>query len=377
MLVHIDGSAVADATSGSATAGRSHTCIENLLLAHAEGNHVVSLLPTDAATLRPMRWADRARRALEHIDYTYSEIAGLREDINWTLELGVGPTFEAATSEVTKDKTVLRAPIHRFEKVHTTACSALLGENRTDAELFREFGLMQLALRQWGQVQVILDPRGTGGSTFAQEYGLVADRGVIVLAIADTDQRHPAGGVGETYRKLKVEAAKRPAYQRAKALHTRTLEGAVPPAVYREAFNFPRPRNGDSRGEIVARLEQLLGSAPTDVKRYADFKKGITWHQVQNLKSEDEKRYWLPIATTAERDRCVRSTGPCAKREECQCYVVNALGAEALVAVLVWSKSHGVKKDLAELFCLAQDAELSALAEEVLAWGLALSPLLA
>jgi hypothetical protein len=35
-----------------------------------------------------------------------------------------------------------------------------------------------------------------------------------------------------------------------------------------------------------------------------------------------------------------------------------------------------VKQDLAKRFGLAKDAELTALAEEVLAWGLALSPVL-
>jgi hypothetical protein len=107
MLIHIDGSAVTDATSKSATAGRSHTCIENLLLAHCEGNHIVSLLPEHTATLRDPAWSPRARRALDHIEDNYSQIAGLRGDISWSLELGVGPIFEAAATESTKGKTVL------------------------------------------------------------------------------------------------------------------------------------------------------------------------------------------------------------------------------------------------------------------------------
>lgn len=233
MLVHIDSSAVVDATSTSATAGRSHACIENLLLAHFEGNHVVSLLPDDAATLYAAPWSARARRALEDIEEKYPQIAGLRGDISWSLELGLGLTFEAAEVEARNGRTVFRAPIHRFEKVHTTACSALLGENLTDAELFREFGLMRRAARRWEGVEMVHEARGTGGSTFAQEFRLFADRGKILLAVADADRRHPVGGFGDTYRKLEDEASARPAYQRARALHTRTVEGTVPLAVYR------------------------------------------------------------------------------------------------------------------------------------------------
>lgn len=96
MLIHLDGSAAADATSDSPTASRSHACIENLLLAHFEGNHVVSLLPGDAALLRDASpgWSGRARRGLDHIDENYAQIAGLRADIPWSIELGVGPELD-------------------------------------------------------------------------------------------------------------------------------------------------------------------------------------------------------------------------------------------------------------------------------------------
>ena len=70
MLLHLDESAVADAISDSATALGSHAAIENLLLAHFEGNHVVSLRPEDVDALldAPLDWSPRARRALEHND---------------------------------------------------------------------------------------------------------------------------------------------------------------------------------------------------------------------------------------------------------------------------------------------------------------------
>lgn len=377
MLIHLDGSSAADVTSGSVTAGRSRACIENMLLAHFEGNHVVSLIPNDAAALRAVPWFDRARRALDHVEDNYPQIAGLRGDISWSLELGIGPLFEAAGVKTTNGKTVLRAPLHRFERVHTTACAALLGENLTDARLFQELGRMRRAERGWEAVDMIHEPRGTGGSTFASEYKVVADQGKILLAIADTDRRHPASGVGETYRKLEAEASGRPSYQRARALHTRTAEALVPLAVYQEAFRFPDDRGADPRHGIIARLTPLLRSAPADMRHYADFKRGITLYQVENPKTEAEGRYWRGIAETARRSQCTRATAEqCTNRDECGCYVVDALGDHALAAVLVWTQSRRSKKELAARFALAQSAELSALADEVLAWGLALSPLL-
>lgn len=377
MLIHVDGSAAADAASGSATAGRSRACIENLLLAHFEGNHVVSMFPLDAAALWTVHFSDRARRALDHVEDDYPQIAGLRADISWSLELGVGPIFDAAGSVAVNGKTVLRAPLHRFERVHTTACSALLGENLTDARLSQEFGLMRRAERGWEAVDMIHELRGTGGSTFASEYKVVADQGKILLAIADTDRRHPASGVGETYRKLEAEASGCPAYQRARPLHTRTAEALVPLTIYQEAFQFPHDRGADLRQGILARLAPLLRSAPADMRHYADFKRGITLYQVENPKTEAEGTYWSGIAETARRNQCTRATvEQCTTREECRCYVVDALGEHALADVLAWMQSRKSKSVLAASFGLAESVELSALAEEILAWGLALPPLL-
>ena len=377
MLIHLDGSAAADATSGGATAGCSRACIENLLLAHFEGNHVVSLLPSDAAALHAVRWSDRAQRALGHVEENYAQIAGLRGDMSWSLELGIGPRFEAAGVETVDSKSVLQAPLHRFEMLRTTACSALLGENLTDARLFQELGRMRRAERGWHAVDMMHEPRGMGGSTFASEYEVVAEQGKIVLAIADTDRRHPTSGIGETYRKLAAKASTRPAYQRARPLHTRAAEALVPLDVYQEAFRFPHDRGADPRHGILARLTPLLRSAPADMRHYADFKRGITLHQVENPKTETEGDYWRGIAETARRDQCTRSTAEqCKKREECECYVVDALGDHALAEVLAWMQSRKSKKDLAARFGLSQSPELCALAEEVLAWGLALAPLL-
>ncbi len=113
------------------------------------------------------------------------------------------------------------------------------------------------------------------------------------------------------------------------------------------------------------------------MRHYADFKRGITLYQIDNPKTDAEGAYWRGIAVTARRDQCSLPTAEeCTKREECRCYVVDGLGDHALADVLAWLKSERSKKRLAKLFGLSQNAELTALAEEVLAWGLALSPVL-
>jgi hypothetical protein len=156
---------------------------------------------------------------------------------------------------------------------------------------------------------------------------------------------------------------------------TRTAEGLVPPSVYREAFLFPRD-TGDQRLGSLPRLEQFLRSAPADTVLYADFKRGITLHQIEHSDNEAEQSYWREVAKKVNRAQCTRSIPEqCTKREECRCHVVDALGDKALADVVTWMKARKSKKDLASRFGLSANPGLSAVADEVLAWGLALSPL--
>jgi signal transduction histidine kinase len=378
VLIHLDGSAVADATSGSPTASRSHACIENLLLAHFEGNHVVSLLPGDAALLRDAApgWSARARRGLDHIDENYAQISGLRADIRWSLELGLGAEFDGKAHDAPGGTRIIRAPLHVFEKSHTLSFSTLLGESLTDADFFQQLGDLRRAERRWDGVEIVHETRGAGGSTFAPEYERLAAKGRILLAIADSDMRHPGSGVGGTLHRLQTRAGQHPDYQRARPLPTRTAEGLVPLDVYREALESLHG-HGDQRLAALDRLKPFLRSAPSDITRYAHLKDGLRLYQIENPKTAAEGAYWRKIATNAGRDRCTwATTEQCTKKEECKCYVVDALGANALCDVVLWMKTKKSKRSLASRFDLARNTPLADLADEVVAWGLALPPVL-
>lgn len=374
MLIHIDESAVADVASGSGTAELSHTCIENLLLAHFEGDHVISLRPDhiDALCRAPSGWSARVRRALGHIDDNYAQIAGLRNDVPWSIELGIGAIFDGVVHEIVGGTRVIRATLHAFDRLQKAACATLLGENRTDADLFVQLGLMMRALRGWEGTAMVHAPRGGGGDTTANEHQGMADEGRILLTVADTDQRYPKCPVGGTYHKLENAARGRPAYQRARSLPVRTAEGLVPLGVYREVLTSPQLRLS------VDRIDQLLRCAPADVLRYAHLKDGIRRYQIEYPKTVAEGKYWNDIAKNAGRGQCNRPTcEQCMTREECGCYIVDALGGHALSDVVIWMKERKSKRRLAASFGLSLQpaSELSALADEVLAWGLALAPL--
>ncbi len=157
---------------------------------------------------------------------------------------------------------------------------------------------------------------------------------------------------------------------------TRTAEALLPLGVYKEALTALHG-DQDQRLNAIARLEPFLRSAPADILRYAHFKDGIRLHQIENPKTEEEGAYWSQIARNGGRHLCTRSaTEQCTKKEECKCYVIDALGDKALSDVVAWMKSKKSKRALLPRFDLARRPELRDIADEVLAWGLALPPLL-
>lgn len=375
MLVHIDASAIAEVLSETDSTGQAHECLENLLVAHFQGDHIVSIEPTFAEKLlhANVEWSRRAKRALRHIDENYSQIEGLRTEAGWSIEVGMGPTFNGKAQRIDSKRCVVRANLTAFAHTHNAMFTLILGENMTDAHLFCELALCMRAVRKWDGLHVQCEKDQGGGSTFAVVYEAKANAGRILLAIADTDQSHPAGGFGETYKNLKKAADEKSELHRVRSLPVRTAEGLVPLDVYREVC-----ANSQQRLGVIARIETFLRSAPKDVLKYAHLKDGIRLHQVDHADNEGMKQTWTIWAKNARRDQCNRSSAErCTRKSDCTCFVVDALGGDALAKVVVWMQAQKSKKRLAQRFELSRDAntELAQLADEVLWWTLAFAPL--
>ncbi len=381
MLLHIHGSAITHALSQGASAEGARDCLEILLVAHYQGDHVVSMERDDIVKLRAsgQPWSRKATRALGHIEENHSQIAGLRAELTWIIEVGVGDAFDGKVDERNAGQAIIRVNLGIFDRTDKALYTMCLGENKTDAKLFIGFALVVRAALRWDNMHVVHEPRGGGGDTTVKEFQGAADLGRIILAIADADETHPGSGYKQTFLKLANAAKDRPAYQRARPLHVRTAEGLIAVDIYQEVLAAsPQRRLG------VDRIAQLLKSAPQDILRYAHLKEGIRLYQVENEDNEAFRLYWSDIAKKTQRDRCNQpSSSRCTKRENCTCYVVDALGGGALENVVSWIDAELKKKDRASKKRLAQrlglstreNPPLTSLAHEVLSWGIAFAPL--
>lgn len=380
MLLHIDASALGEVLVESSSTAKAHECIENLLVAHFQGDHIVSIEPKGVQDLLKAHvgWSRRAQQALRHIEENYAQIEGLRAEAGWALEVGVGAVFDGKARQIDGERWIVCADLHAFDHTRKVMQTLLMGENMTDAHLFHELALGWLAVRNWSGVHISCEEDQGGGSTFAPVYATKADAGRILLAIADTDQSHEQGGFGETYRKLKKAADTRSAMHRVRPLPVRTAEGLIPLGVYREVF-----ANSTQRLGVVARIESLLRSAPEDVLKYAHLKDGLRLYQVENSDIDGMRKYWTRIAQNARRGQCTRNRensdvlNPCVTKDDCTCYVVDALGGDALSKVVAWMQGQKSKKRVAQRFGISRSTktDLEKLAAEVLWWTLAFAPL--
>jgi hypothetical protein len=367
MLIEIDGSAIADALASGGTSTRSRECIENLLLAHHTAKHVVMIPPERLGVLDGIArdFSNRARGALRSIRAQWAEIRGLRGRMRWIMRLGVGPTFQGeAVDEAGKQ--VILAPLHAFHDPERVGRSVLLGENLTDAALYRTMATAYIALLGW-RTQIVAFARlgGGGSSTTAAFMELIAE-GRIVIAVADSDRRHPAGDLGGTAAKLTPVA--RLAFQHVHVLHVRFAENLISSSIYTEAFAGKHRKLAS-----VARLmqaEALPSAVPW--RDHAELKHGIKLFRVQALPpGSPEATFWSQAATDVQREQCQQvGLPPCGTEQNCQCYVADGFGPDALELAVAWLAPRDPRRN-ARLLGIERRTPVGDLCEKLLAWGIA------
>ncbi|HSN99150.1 MAG TPA: hypothetical protein VLS89_12735 [Candidatus Nanopelagicales bacterium] len=371
MLIEIDGSAVEDAVQTSGSQAVSRDCIENLLLAHHDGKHVVYIKPEHVAALTPVAegLSPRARGALRSIKSQQSEIRGLRNRLRWILRVGLGPTFNRG-SVTQEGKAAILVPLHDFHDQERLGRAVLLGENLTDAALYLAMGRAFLAFLRWRTQQLSFTRQGGGGSTTASCFEELVKEGTIVLTIVDSDRKHPDDAVGGTA--AKVLSKPRTALQEVHVLHVRFAENLLSSAIYVQAFTEQKKEKKLASLTRLMQAEALPSPAPW--RDHADLKHGIRLFQVRGMApGSQEAAFWSSVAGALQRGQCQdERTVPCGKVEECRCYVTDVLGSDALELAVAWIEPRDPARN-ARLLGITRNTPTGDLCEKVLAWGIALA----
>lgn len=366
MLIHIDSAAVEVLVRGGPSSDKTLRCVENLLQAHGNCKHIISLLIQDITKLQPLsgRFSESGRAALANILSRRREISGFRKQIAYYLEVGPGMMANQHVCAGTGQQ-VLRGDIHHFEDSEWAGRSVLLAENLTDAEFYRTLGRVFATAKGW-QANIAYELRGGGGSTIAESFAQIVQDGRIALAIADSDRRHPKGGLGSTAAALVKVDAKQD-FQSSHVLHVRAAENLVPFKVYEEAL-APHKTTPSIPGLLEA-LDRAVTGSNRKWRAHANLKTGLLWREVEQMAIGDEGKFWSSVSCEAKRDRC-RDATRCRAAGECTCAVVEGLGKEALASTVRWIRTQRSER-LAKLLDSADDPQLQALCEKLASWGCA------
>ena len=367
MLIRIDSSGVEDAAGDGPTAASSLDALEMLLRAHGQGKHVLSVEATARKALRDRPLSHLARASLDRIVADRASIESLRKSLRHHLVAGVGPAFDGS-EERQGDRVVLKAPLHHFSgDFERAGRSVLVGEDRTDVELFECFGRAWLAKKGW-RTELACELRGGGGSSIADVFEGAAADGRIVLALADSDATCPDGALGQTCHKLLKAAEGKPSFQRARSLPVRAAENLIPLSIYDEAL---APHTADHTGtSAFGRLETLSKRpVPPAWKDHADLKDGLTLAHVEGMADSPGGQFWRDVATRAGRGECWRQPR-CKKREECSCFVTDGLGKQVLARVVRWMKAQP-PRHVGNLLDFGAAPHVDDVTDQVVAWGIA------
>lgn len=383
MLIHLDTSAVEAALVGDRQES-ALKAIENLLRAHDERNHLVSL---DASARRlPKNSLSRwARGALEAILSTRKETGGLRNRLRAHIEVGAGDGFDGRL-ERRGSRHVFRQSVFFFEDYGRTTRSVLAAEDATDAALYVELGRAALFAYHEVRKGPALVPRGGGGSSLADAYAEALSEGRPTLAVADSDRDTPEGAVGGTARALRDVVSDRngclfdlgrPGETRlpraaepcplacALILHARMLENVIQLDIYEHALTSRKPEE----------LKAVWRRAPSRPwLDHVHLKTGLRWRDVEQKKPH-EQPFWRSACADLGWTGCKQAT-ECGDADQCRCEVVPALDPRSAESALAWMKPQPVDR-MARLWGLTESSPAPAppglreLVDWLVSWGIA------
>lgn len=368
MIIEIDSSAVDDALGHGTSAQTSRECIENLLLAHHDGKHIVGLEKDAAMALEKLQgvWSSRAVGALQNIRGQYSEIRGLRRRLKWTIRVGVGPEYMTKSVE-SEGKTCIHVPVHHWRDLARVANGAgLLGENLVDTQFYKILGEAYLAENGW-KWSLCFDEIPGGGDTTAPVLQKKVDEEKLTLAIVDNDRSFPGDMLGKTARR--AQKIQRSALQHLRVLHVRDAENLIPSTLYEQAFHgtadFAEPLQHLKEAEARNSLQPW--------RDYADIKEGITLLDIALMSNRDCASFWRTAAKDLQRHECTKPNDGTAcgqDKKNRRCFVTPAFGDQVFKTVVSWMEKQD-RKRIAKLLCFPKTRGLAELGEMVIAWGIA------
>jgi hypothetical protein len=360
---------------------RLMACLENLLIAHFEGKHMLIAKPKTLSNYqRESKLSERAKAALAKIkQFVRKNGLDIKTEFLFYVQV-VAASQSEITISVNEQHTIVNMPIGYFEDSSATQKTIILGEHINDAEFFlhlvRAYLTTKKALKT-AQIKIQAKPTHGGGSSISDIFQALCKDKTFCLCLVDTDCKVPGTTFGNTAKNLGLNQNKQQEWQnschflsngfirieknsalsKAFAINVHEIENLIPTVLIENSS--PKTMNNQFFDKIDV-LKKWERNKTKEWRKFIDIKNGLRCYDIKKHK------YWADFIKTVLQEK--QDCNECHKRTECEMIFWVGLGDKILSQVVEYMAKTTSPK-IAEFFDFNKnDNSLVELTNELLTW---------
>lgn len=343
---------------------RYRRALENLLTARRELKHIVYIPPEEVPKIKHLGpiSADSAE-VVEWVVGRFAEYEGLRTILSHVVIASAGPS----NLKPVQGQTLIEVDLKIFEDTSMIQPSVLMCEDLKDCLFYTVMTEVWLSQRKDMQrLRLCLDPKGGGGTGIGNEFAVVVEKGVTILAIADSDRLCKGAPIADdSPAGLLSRVPLKSGLQRSLHLECRNIENVISDELYKAALAA-----ADS-ARILDYFDELYALLPDkEWRQHAHLKAGQKMLELNTLPTNCPCRtVWQRYVDELMPNGCP-TLGACTKKENCNCIIIAGVGPAAHKQVTVWLRKYRPRRELFELFQHSLFLE-EKVAIAISAWGCA------
>lgn len=229
---------------------------------------------------------------------------------------------------VVGDRTVIEIPLTWIDHPDKLRRTALLGEDQSDVQVFREIARAITPADYWRAATPSYEPIHGGGGAIGAVFSNLRNQNRFICCIVDSDRAWPGAVLGGTAQQIAAHFQPSPPPLAAWAYTDgRDLENALPDAFYLATYANPAQQR-----VAVKALEALTGSADEPIRSYVDISDGMTLEDVYSLPIGNiGRQFWdqawpilaqlqtLPAAACGGTGICSKPPAQIGQSQKCVC----------------------------------------------------------
>ena len=342
---------------------QAHSGVELLLYAVAQGKHIVAASPGVVSHLLAFQFSAMPRAMLLRLKANAPELMARSKTSRFRVRVVSNPV---AQHRVSASEWVISL---QWISEHGVPTSALMGEDVSDAEVYKLCALHHAALNRTG-LNVHLELLNGGGAATPRVLRNEVDhRSKFVLCITDSDRCCPSAELNQTSKACQQLAEAADWVVAHIALDERELENFLPRNLVDDAIDRLGCQDTNTRRDALTRI----AADHPDAWGYLDLKEGT---RLRALFGECDA-YWRPLAEhqvckeNANKKCLLDESCSAVAKAECKCLIAPSLTNRLVEHVKEFMSQQSNHEGAKRARTSRNGARWSAVGELIAEWGAA------